>query len=120
MMKRQNQTGFRAARSARRSGSYTSRLLRLSLGLIVATLFCQAAAMALAQGISLDGQSGLSASDGFGAGLGGGKSASEGDLKIHASILPPVAGHAAQLSIAVDIPAGWHTYSITQPPGGPI
>lgn len=51
--------------------------------------------------------------------LGGGLDDSAGDLTVQASILPPQGNRPARLSIAVDIPAGWHTYSITQPPGGP-
>ena len=44
---------------------------------------------------------------------------SAGDLKVHASILPASGDHPAQLVISTEIAAGWHTYSITQPAGGP-
>jgi thiol:disulfide interchange protein len=70
---------------------------------------------ASAQSGGLNGTDGLLRADG----LGGAFDESAGDLVVHASILPPAGGRPAQLSIAIDIPEGWHTYSITQPAGGP-
>ena len=52
-------------------------------------------------------------------GLGAGFNEGAADLKVHASVLLPAANRPAQLSIAVDIPSGWHIYSITQRAGGP-
>lgn len=68
-----------------------------------------------AQSGGLDGSNGLLRADG----LGGAFDDSAGDLIVHASILPPTGSRPAQLSVAIDIPEGWHTYSITQPAGGP-
>ena len=45
--------------------------------------------------------------------------AGEGDLDISASITPAAGNKPAELTIATDIPDGWHTFSITQPAGGP-
>lgn len=68
-----------------------------------------------AQSGGLDRSNGLLSAPGLGGGLGD----AVGDLMVHANILPPSGNRPAQLSIAIDIPDGWHTYSITQPPGGP-
>ena len=68
-----------------------------------------------AQSGSLDDPNGLLRTDG----LGGAFDESAGDLIVHASILPPAGTRPAQLSISIDIPDGWHTYSITQPANGP-
>lgn len=80
--------------------------------------------LAIAAGLLLSGRavadpgfgSGFLQRQGFGNGDG---SQSAGDLAVHASILPADQNHPARLSIAVDVPDGWHIYSITQPPGGP-
>ena len=68
-----------------------------------------------AQSSPFDAPPGLQRVDG----LGGGFNEGAADLKVHASIFPPAGNRPAQLSIAVDIPTGWHIYSITQCAGGP-
>jgi len=70
---------------------------------------------ARAQSSPFDAPPGLQRADGLGAGF----SEAAADLTVHASILPPTGNRQAQLSIAVDVPAGWHVYSITQRAGGP-
>lgn len=40
-------------------------------------------------------------------------------LKVEASFAPAIGGEAAQLIVTAKLEPGWHTYSITQPPGGP-
>ncbi|HEX3998992.1 MAG TPA: cytochrome c biogenesis protein CcdA [Pirellulales bacterium] len=70
---------------------------------------------AQAQSGGLGGLGNLQRADGLGDSL----DDSAGDLAVHASILPPNGDRPAQLVIAVDIPPGWHTYSITQPEHGP-
>jgi suppressor for copper-sensitivity B len=45
--------------------------------------------------------------------------AGEGDLEVSATITPAAGKRPAELSITAEIPAGWHTFSITQPVGGP-
>jgi suppressor for copper-sensitivity B len=46
----------------------------------------------------------------------------EGDRapKVEAGFTAPAPDHSAQLFISATLPAGAHTYSITQPPGGPL
>lgn len=80
---------------------------------------------AAAQSGPLDDPAGAFSSDpiggaggGAGGGVVGGFGDTAGDLTIHASIVH-ASGNSATLSITADIPAGWHTYSITQPPDGP-
>lgn len=41
-------------------------------------------------------------------------------VKAKGVIVPAANGKPAQLVVTADIEAGWHIYSITQPPGGPI
>ena len=41
-------------------------------------------------------------------------------VKAKGVIVPAAAGKPAQLVVTADIDAGWHIYSTTQPPGGPI
>jgi suppressor for copper-sensitivity B len=53
--------------------------------------------------------------------LGGGAPDPTGPVvKAKGVIVPAAAGKPAQLVVTADIDAGWHIYSITQPPGGPI
>ena len=49
----------------------------------------------------------------------GGAGDSEGALKVHAEFTAPAGDRPAQLAITADVPDGWHTFSITQKPGGP-
>ena len=44
----------------------------------------------------------------------------EGELDVAASIIKPARGEPAQLVITAEIPDGWHIFSITQQPGGPL
>lgn len=44
----------------------------------------------------------------------------EGELDVAASITKPARGEPARLVITADIPDGWHIFSITQQPGGPL
>jgi len=44
----------------------------------------------------------------------------EGDLQVSASVAKADRGQPAQLVITAEIPDGWHTFSITQPSGGPL
>src|SRR5260221_2507153 len=44
----------------------------------------------------------------------------EGDLQVSASVAKADRGQPAQLVITAEIPDGWHTFSITQPAGGPL
>ena len=74
-----------------------------------------AARPAPAQSARFDGSPPICCADGLGDAF----DESAGDLTVHASILPASGDKPAQLAIAADIPAGWHTYSITQPAGGP-
>lgn len=41
-------------------------------------------------------------------------------LKVSAVFTPPADGQAAQLWVTATIKAGWHIYSVTQAPGGPV
>lgn len=43
-----------------------------------------------------------------------------GPLEVTAEFTAPAAGTAGQLFIRAEIPGGWHTFSITQPAGGPL
>jgi thiol:disulfide interchange protein len=45
--------------------------------------------------------------------------AGEGELELTAGITPAAGDKSAELWITAEIPAGWHTFSITQPAGGP-
>jgi suppressor for copper-sensitivity B len=54
---------------------------------------------------------------GSGINFGGGD---EGDLQVSASVAKADRGQPAELFITADIPDGWHTFSITQPAGGPL
>ncbi len=45
--------------------------------------------------------------------------AGEGELELTAGITPAAGNKPAELWITAEIPAGWHTFSITQPAGGP-
>ena len=45
--------------------------------------------------------------------------AGEGELELTAGITPAMGNKPAELWITAEIPAGWHTFSITQPAGGP-
>ncbi len=44
----------------------------------------------------------------------------EGELDVAASITKPERGQPAQLVISADVPDGWHIFSTTQKPGGPL
>jgi thiol:disulfide interchange protein len=44
----------------------------------------------------------------------------EGELDVSASVTKPARGEPARLVITAEIPDGWHTFSITQQPGGPL
>ena len=52
-----------------------------------------------------------------GAGFGAG---AEGELQVSAHFTKADKSHPAELTIAAEIPAGWHIFSITQGSGGPI
>ncbi|HKD37577.1 MAG TPA: thioredoxin family protein [Pirellulales bacterium] len=54
---------------------------------------------------------------GSGISFGGGD---EGELDVSASITKAARGEPARLVITAEIPDGWHTFSITQQPGGPL
>jgi suppressor for copper-sensitivity B len=105
MLKRSSVKGFSVIRLSKLAGATALVALLSAIG-----LFGPAAGRASAQSGELDASGGL---------LGGGSDESDGDLPVHASILPPAGDRPAQLSIEVDVPSGWHIYSITQPPGGP-
>jgi suppressor for copper-sensitivity B len=47
-------------------------------------------------------------------------SGEEGDLQVSASVAKAERGQPAQLVITAEIPEGWHTFSVTQPAGGPL
>jgi thiol:disulfide interchange protein DsbD len=67
------------------------------------------------------GQRSGSEAGGFGGfgGFGGGEGV-EGIVKVSAQFTAPEANKPARLFVTANVKSGWHIYSITQPPGGPI
>ncbi|MEM9187344.1 MAG: cytochrome c biogenesis protein CcdA [Planctomycetota bacterium] len=59
--------------------------------------------------------------DGFGGGFGGGFGDEAGDpVSLSAQFTAATDDRPAVLMITADIQPGWHVYSVTQPPGGPM
>lgn len=50
---------------------------------------------------------------------GGARGASKGDLEIEAQFVAATDSKPARLFITAKVPEGWHTFSVTQPKGGP-
>ena len=57
---------------------------------------------------------------GFGDVLGGGQPEDAKAVAVSAEFTAPAAGKPGQLFITAVVRQGWHIYSITQPPGGPL
>ena len=88
------------------------RQLRLLAGSV-----CLAACIGMAVS-STWGQAG--SQGGFGDALGGGQPEGAQAVTVSAEFAAPAAGKPGQLVITAVVRQGWHIYSITQPPGGPL
>src|SRR5262245_25924088 len=54
------------------------------------------------------------------SGLGGNTGFNETPITVSAVIAAPTGDQPAKLVVTAEFASGWHGYSITQPPGGPV